>query len=186
MLLVALSYFITTAHAALLRGPALSRCEPLRPAARHPPLAAGEISLTDPRLVLVSLERTTGIDFGCDLSLRWPYILALTPDGAAQRSGLLQKGDQLLMIDGATVVGMPIGDIMEKMGAAEGAEIEMLFFRGSREQLQRIAGAAPDQVAAVSITVQQPGQPDELFEVPYGEPYQSSVVLCGAAWRAAV
>ena len=33
------------------------------------------LSVDDPRVVTATLERVTGIDFGCDLTLSWPYVL---------------------------------------------------------------------------------------------------------------
>ncbi|KAL1525187.1 hypothetical protein AB1Y20_020057 [Prymnesium parvum] len=139
----------------------------LRVAVRHPHVTAGEISLEDPRLVQVSLERKTGIDFGCDITLRWPYVLSLVQGGSAERSGLVRPGDQLIQVAGESVVGEEIGKVMEMMAAVSGAEIDLLFFRGSREQLRELAGAS-DRAQTVSVTVQRPGKADVKFDVPYG------------------
>ena len=73
--------------------------------------AAGGLSSEDPRLLTVELDRVTGIDFGCDLTLSWPYVMAMTPNGAAERSGEIEKGDQLVAIAGASVLGLPIGKV---------------------------------------------------------------------------
>lgn len=120
-----------------------------------------QLSVNDPRLVTVSLDRVTGIDFGCDLSLRWPYVLAFTPGGAAERQGELRIGDQLLAVQGDSVIGQPIASAMERVAAAEGGEIEMLFFRGSRESLQALCAVAQGP-ATISLTVQRAGQADQV------------------------
>ena len=69
------------------------------------------------------LARATGIDFGCDMSLRWAYIMSLTPDGAAERSGELRIGDQLVAIAGQSVIGLPVSQCMSILAAVEGAEV---------------------------------------------------------------
>lgn len=135
-----------------------------------------QLSASDPRVVSVTLDRVTGIDFGCDLSLRWPYVLSLVPDGAAARSGELQLGDQLLAVGGISVIGAAIGDAMDTMAKIEGSTIDLLFFRGSRDSLQQLAGAATDAVPDVRVTVQQPGKPDVEFMVPYGSNLRDELI----------
>ena len=95
-----------------------------RPASRR------HASTVHPKLCLaLSLTRTTGlaraagIDFGCDMSLRWAYIMSLTPDGAAERSGELRIGDQLVAIAGQSVIGLPVSQCMSILAAVEGAEV---------------------------------------------------------------
>ena len=57
---------------------------------------------------------------------------------------------------------------MDKLGAVEGAQVELTFFRGSRERLQSLVGFDGTTPDSVTITVQQPGKPDLQLEVPYG------------------
>ena len=128
-----------------------------------------QLSLDDPRILTVSLERKTGIDFGCDLTLSWPYVLSLEENGAAARSGLVMVGDQLVAVAGQSVLGLPIGEVMDRLGAYEGPEIALTFFRDTREQLQSVvmAGGA-NGPATARVTVRQPGKPEQAFDVPYG------------------
>lgn len=159
-------------HAALMGArcgkSTLSRAVPPHSTRTPPRVSAALISLDDPRLIQVTLERKTGIDFGCDISLRWPYVLDIVPGGSADLSGEVRRGDQLVQVAGQSVVGAEMGAVMDQLAAAEGAEIEFLFFRSTREQLIDIAGASTD-TQTVSITVQQSGKPDVQFDVPYGE-----------------
>ena len=57
------------------------------------------------------------------MSLRWAYIMSLTPDGAAERSGELRIGDQLVAIAGQSVIGLPVSQCMSILAAVEGAEV---------------------------------------------------------------
>ena len=124
--------------------------------------------MQDPRVVTAELDRRPGIDFGCDLTLAWPYVLSMAPDGSGARSGLIQLGDQLVALNGQSVLGLPIGQVMEMMGSAEGAEISMTFFRGSREELRSVVGADAAAPSTATITVREKGQPDRELVVPYG------------------
>ena len=126
-----------------------------------------QLSAMDPRVVSVTLDKVTGIDFGCDLSLCWPYVLSLTPGGAAERLGELRVGDQLLTVSGESVVGRPVAEAMSAIAAAEGLQVSMVFFRGSRESLQALCDVARGP-ATVTLTLQRPGQPDEVLSLPYG------------------
>ena len=74
------------------------------------------LSTEDPRVISVEIDRNTGIDFGCDLALRWPYVMSLVPNGAAERDGRIRVGDQLVAISGGSVIGLTIGDAMERLG----------------------------------------------------------------------
>ena len=80
-------------------------------------MAGMGLSIDDPRVVTAELDRVTGIDLG-DLTLSWPYVMAMAPDGSAQRSSMIAIGDQLVAVAGQSVLGLPIGDVMERLGAA--------------------------------------------------------------------
>jgi ferredoxin len=144
---------------------------------RRPPveLQMG-LSTDDPRVYNVELDKVTGVDFGCDLSLQWPYVLSMVPDGSAARSGVVLTGDQLVAVAGDSVLGLPIGDVMERLGAAEGPTVDLIFFRGERTQLQKIVGAGSTASATVSVTVQREGEPDLVLEVPYGANLRDELV----------
>ena len=157
--------------------PPLAAPLPHRPSSfcRRASAPAAGLSTDDPRVVRVTLDRKTGIDFGCDLTLSWPYVLSLEANGAAERSGEVLIGDQLVAVGGASTVGAPIGQVMERMAALEGAEVELIFFRGTRALLQEIVVKPTDQ-QTVTMTVQQSGQPDQEIVVPYGANLRDELV----------
>jgi len=126
------------------------------------------LSVDDPRVLTVAIDRVTGIDFGCDITLRWVYVLGLTPNGAAERTGLINLSDQLVAVAGGSVIGLPIGEVMDRLGTAEGETVDLTFFRGEREELQAIMGADGSTSTTVTITVERPGTPDVELVVPYG------------------
>lgn len=121
----------------------------------------------DPRVYAVSISKRTGIDFGCDLSLRWPYVLALVPGGAAELSGQIEVGDQIIGVGRTSVVGATIADATELMVNSETDEVVLTLFRGSRPELQQAVGfdGGPK---VVNIRVVQPGQPDFTFSAKAG------------------
>ena len=88
-------------------------------------------------------------------------------NGAAARSGLVLVGDQLVAVAGTSVLGLPIGDVMEQLGRAEGSEVALTFFRDTREQLQSVVLAGSSGPATSTITLRQPGQRDREIVVPY-------------------
>mmetsp|Transcript_151838 Transcript_151838/g.268101 ORF Transcript_151838/g.268101 Transcript_151838/m.268101 type:complete len:321 (-) Transcript_151838:223-1185(-) len=137
-----------------------------------------ELRTDDPRIFTVELERPTGIDFGCDGSLRWPYILSLDPRSAAARTGLLSIYDQLISIEGNSVVGLPMATCMEAMGAIPGATVELTFFRGSADELQRELGIEKEP-EVVAVTVRQVGKPDMVLKVPYGANLRDQLISRG-------
>ena len=130
--------------------------------------AAPGLSTDDPRVLSVAVDRVTGIDFGCDLQLRWPYVLALVPDGSAARTGEVLLGDQLVAIAGGSVLGLGIGEVMERLAAVDGKQVELTFFRGARDSLQAIVGAASAGPATSTITIKEAGKADIELVVPYG------------------
>lgn len=136
------------------------------------------LTTDDPRVITLNIDRVTGIDFGCDLALKWPYVLSLVPNGAADRSGLILIGDQLAAIAGQSVLGLGIGECMERLGTAEGGtDVALTFFRGTREQLQSIVGADNTGASAtVTITVMEPGKPDVAIKAPYGANLRDELV----------
>ena len=155
--------------------PMLVALPPRGVARRAPPPTAG-LSINDPRVFSATLDRKTGIDFGCDLTLSWPYVLSLDPDGAAAREGSVRVGDQLVAVAGSSVLGAPIGQAMEALGAAEGDEIDLMFFRGPRTQLRQLTGADQVEQVTVRITVQEPGHEDRVLEARYGANLRDELV----------
>ena len=144
----------------------------------NPQNIQANLDLKDPRILTVSLDRTTGIDFGSDLALRWPYVLALTPNGDAMQTGQVQINDQLLAINGQSVVGARVADAMDLMAAQKGATVEFVFFRGSREELQRIyqVGGNP---ASIIVTIQSSDGSSRDLELPYGANLRDELIARG-------
>ena len=145
-------------------------------AVRRSPLPVAGLSKNDPRVFTATLDRKTGIDFGCDLTLSWPYVLAIDPDGSAAREGSVRKGDQLVAVAGASVLGAPIGQVMEALAALEGAEVDFMFFRGERTLLQELTGANKIEKTTVCIRVEEPGKEVRELVVPYGANLRDELV----------
>ena len=143
---------------------------------RRSPLPMAGLSKNDPRVFTATLDRKTGIDFGCDLTLSWPYVLAIDPDGSAAREGSVRKGDQLVAVAGASVLGAPIGQVMEALAALEGAEVDFMFFRGERTLLQELTGANKIEKTTVCIRVEEPGKEVRELVVPYGANLRDELV----------
>lgn len=54
-----------------------------------------ESGLEDRRLYKVTIARSTGIEWGTDISFSWVYVRDLQPSGAAALSGEVSIGDQV-------------------------------------------------------------------------------------------
>lgn len=121
----------------------------------------------DPRVYTANITKPTGIDFGCDLSLRWPYVLGLVPGGAAGLSGQVEVGDQVLGIGRTSVVGATIAEATGVLAASDGAELLLTLFRGSRAELQQAVGFMGGP-SVVNIRVLQAGQPELTFQAKAG------------------
>ncbi|KAG8458819.1 hypothetical protein KFE25_005246 [Diacronema lutheri] len=148
-----------TRHASALRGRAV--------VAATAPANAGAEAGDDPRVYEVSIGRRTGIDIGCDLSLRWPYVFALVPGGAAELNGQIAVGDQLLGVGRTSVVGATVAETTDLIASAGGDEVLLTLFRGSRAELQREVGFAAGP-STVTIRVVQQGLPDVVFTAKAG------------------
>jgi ferredoxin len=168
------STLITQVFLALLPSLQHGRSRPV--IVRRSPLPIAGLSKNDPRVFTATLDRKTGIDFGCDLTLSWAYVLALDPDGSAAREGSVLKGDQLVAVAGASVLGAPIGQVMEALAALEGAEVDLMFFRGPRTLLRELTGANTLEKTTVRITVEEPGKAARELVVPYGANLRDELV----------
>ena len=80
----------------------------------------------------------------------------------------MRKGDQLVAVAGASVLGLPIGEVMTRLAAAEGATVELTLFRAEAAALQELLQASSDAPATVSVLVQQEGRDDIELTLPYG------------------
>jgi ferredoxin len=121
----------------------------------------------DPRVYTATIGKRTGIDFGCDLSLSWPYVLGLVPGGSAELNGQIEIGDQLLGVGRTSVVGAQIAEATQLMAESESDELLLTLFRGSRLELQQAVGFE-GLPPTVTIRVIQPGQPELTFTAKTG------------------
>jgi len=121
----------------------------------------------DPWLYNINLSRATGLDFGTDLSFRWVYVRSVEPGGAADRSGEVSNGHQLIAVNGDSVVGATFDYTMEKISSAKGKELNLTFFKGTREELQKatVGSVGPQTVL---ITVRQEGKDDQVLSATAG------------------
>ena len=151
---------VTGARSAWQRGRPRRRClvaAPSLPLACQALSIRASVSRLRSLALPTALARATGIDFGCDMSLRWAYIMSLTPDGAAERSGELRIGDQLVAIAGQSVIGLPVSQCMSILAAVEGAEVHRAL-RSRVSALPRLLH--PSSVSCEAVRVA--GCPDAI------------------------
>ena len=60
----------------------------------------------------------TGVEWGTDLSFVGVYVRALLPGGAAEQSGAVAPGDQLVAIDGDAVFDATFDAAMARLAAS--------------------------------------------------------------------
>ncbi|KAL7474512.1 hypothetical protein ACHAW6_000486 [Cyclotella cf. meneghiniana] len=124
---------------------------------------------TDPRLRRVRISRATGIEWGTDLSFSFVYVRALEPAGAASLSGEVMVGDQICELRSVSDDG-DVGDATNLVGAGFDVvmnafaslnknvrELDIVFFRGSKEELKALctAGSNLNESEDITITVVQ-------------------------------
>ncbi|CAM9617179.1 unnamed protein product [Chrysoparadoxa australica] len=129
--------------------------------------AEAEGGVTDPRLYEITIPRATGISWGTDLSFSWVYVRDLEPDGGAAMSGEVKRGHQLINVNGETCLGAPFDYVMDLISKAEGENIDLAFFRGTKDELQELVGATIGP-QTVTITVKEAGKPDTVLTGPSG------------------
>ena len=124
-------------------------------------VAAGAV-VADPRASLVELPRgATGVEWGTDLSFVGVYVRALLPGGAAEQSGAVAPGDQLVAIDGDAVFDATFDAAMARLAAVD-AEARLEFFRGDRTELLAAVGRSQAAPGAATITVDDRGERREI------------------------
>ena len=95
--------------------------------------------------VTVSLEKPMGIvfeendkpDFGI-------FVTELKEDGAAEKNGQIQLGDQLIAVNGSKVYGKEFDDALGVIIDSELPLTELLFFRGPAKQFYGKTGASEE------------------------------------------
>ena len=116
----------------------------------------------DERLYRISLSRATGIEWGTDLSFSFVNVRGMDPAGAAAMSGKIQVGDQLCELraveEGSSpvnLVGAPFDFVMEAFADLDKTvtDVELVFFRGTKDELKAAAKGEPVSSEPEMITV---------------------------------
>ena len=89
------------------------------------------------------------------------YVLELAGGGAAEASGLIAPGDQLVAIDGDAVFDATFDAAMARLAAVD-AEARLEFFRGDRSELLAAVGRRAAAPGAATITVDDRGERREI------------------------
>lgn len=74
------------------------------------------------------------------------YVFEVSPGGAAEATGQIRYGDQLVGVAKAGVWGKPFEDCIGEIKGAGGGEgeVELVLFRGGAEDLYGKAGASQE------------------------------------------
>jgi ferredoxin len=132
----------------------------------------------DQRLFRIRLSRFTGIDWGTDLSFRFVYVRGIDPNGSAARavatgtSGQkIKVNDQLCEVQpvvlqqqqqqqqqqniaaSINVIGAPFDYVMNQFSQLDPSitDVDLVFFRGTREELQLLCGTGEDSTPSTSL-----------------------------------
>ena len=124
----------------------------------------------DDRLYKVRLPSAPGIDWGTDLSFCFVSVRSVDPAGAASMEGV-QKGDQLCQLQTVgespktvNLLGASFDYVMETFASLGNKvpEIDLVFFRGTKEELKKACTSADEEPEVITITViQNKGSPEE-------------------------
>ena len=119
---------------------------------------------SDERLYRITLSRATGIEWGTDLSFSFVNVRGMDPSGAAAMSGKIEVGDQLCELravqQGAVpvnLVGAPFDFVMEAFADLNKTDtnVELVFFRGTKDELKAAAKGKAASLEPETITVQR-------------------------------
>ena len=101
------------------------------------------------------LPRATGLDLGSDLSFSWVYVRALLPGGAAELSGLIEPGDQIVAINEQSMLGVPFDKVVDSFGLnnEDTGIVTLDVFRGERDELLDAAGIPKDVLGESAPTL---------------------------------
>lgn len=136
--------------------------------------------VADRRSSIVSLPRgATGVEWGTDLSFVGVYVRALLPGGAAEASGKVEAGDQLVAVGGVGVYDASFDGAMDALGRCSEPALDVEVFRGSRAELLAALGQSVAAEAATHVvTVDDDGRVLAL-EVPRGACLRDALVDAG-------
>lgn len=95
--------------------------------------------------ITVPLEKPMGIVFEENEEENGGiFILSLKEGGAAELSGNLKAGDQLVAVNDVKVSGKPFDDALGAIVDAETEKTQLTFFRGNEKQLYGPTGASQE------------------------------------------
>ena len=127
---------------------------------RESTAAASGGVVADGRSSVVVLPRgATGVEWGTDLSFVGVYVRALLPGGAAEATGEVRDGDQLVAINGTSVFDARFDEVMTLLGR-EARAVELEVFHGGRADLLGAVGRAlpGDESTTATVTVYDDGR----------------------------
>lgn len=107
--------------------------------------------LLDPQSYAELMHGTKGsiVGIGVEIGMRADLLTIIypIPGGPAEKAGL-KAGDRILAIDGVTVKGRELGEMVPKIRGAEGTEVDLFVQRDTEEWHQKVTRA---QVAIANV-----------------------------------
>jgi C-terminal processing protease CtpA/Prc len=93
--------------------------------------------------VVVKLQKPMGIIFEeNDDKFGGIFVATLKEGGVAEKNGVIKAGDQLVAVNEKKVAGMSLDDALGAIIATETPETNLVFFRGSAQQMYGPLGAS--------------------------------------------
>lgn len=97
----------------------------------------------------VSLTKPMGIVFEeNDSEYGGVFVQSVSEDGAAAKCGLLQPGDQLIVVGTKNVSGLDFDDALAAIIESESEAVPLTLFRGSPKQFYGPTGPSKDWLAS--------------------------------------
>lgn len=132
----------------------------------------------DERLYRIRLPRAPGIEWGTDLSFSFVYVREMDPTGPAFMSKQIENGDQLCELRALTeddtekainLLGAPFDFVMTSFAELDKTvkEIDLVFFRGTKEQLKAVCtgeGATADKETITITVIENKGSEKEVVK----------------------
>jgi ferredoxin len=114
------------------------------------------------------------VSWGTDLSFAFVSVRSLDPSGAAALSGQIRVGDQLCEINGSNVIGASFDVAMEILASLDyksEKEVDLVFFRGTKDELKALCNSASTEPENITVTViQNKGAPDQTTKFLTAKP----------------
>jgi ferredoxin len=140
--------------------------------------SSGDEGTSTDRIYEIELPKRAGIDWGTDLSFKWPYVIGLDEQGEAFKSGLVEKGDYIVGIGNVTAIAQDFDFVLTTLAKYPEDKFIYTFFRGDRSKLIGEPILSPSETN-VRVTVQQEGKPDIILNCPGGTNLRQILVSNG-------